>query len=335
MRTKLLLVLLSVLSMGSARAQIAITQHDLSVTVTALATGVQWNSDDTTGLRALLVKNGPDQTWDFSHFTYILSASESQATLLDPQDAPLHSDAHFAEATLVAMTAESDTVHNYFYIKFTQDGWWGLGYVTDRNGAVSLSAYYEPPSFNFKLPLTYLSTWLNNYTIYELEYNDSFQNRETEAVDSYGTLILPGGRSMQALRIVRTSGDGYRTFEWLTQEGVWLTARMGSDGGIYSGPSYTEAAPNGAVRPADAATRGVTVFPNPSAQFVNVEVPFAQTCRMQIMDDIGRSVNGVSTQLVDSDHIQVDVSTLHPGAYHVKIVGAAGTTVSPFVVSGH
>jgi hypothetical protein len=333
MRPRNICITLLLLMPTSVFAQITITQQDISTIVDGIANGVEWSSQDTSGLRALLVKNGPDQTWDFTQFNYSLSPSKSPATLMDPKDAPLNTDPHLAGATLVARVEELDTLHYYSFVKFTAEGWWILGQVVDRNGVVSLSNYSEPPEQFFKLPLSYLTTWQSDYTQHILEYNDTQRYSTSNAVDGYGTLLLPGGRSIPAIRLVRTMDQEYRIFEWLTQTGVYLTARMGPSGEIYD-VSYTQPT-TGAVAQEAHVDQRFNIAPNPAADRTTLTLSSATAVAIDILDALGRSVQNAAVNTIADGRYSLDLSGLRPGAYYVRVSNVTNTETKLLVVLPH
>ena len=191
-----------------AMAQITITSSDISA-LNAVGSVTRFNVDTTTA--AVNIGSPGETSWDFSNLKSHVSASFTSVT---PAGTPYFSD--FPGSNVVFTFVESieginadgwlyqtqnteSELTNGVVLKMTSDG-----------DVILFKTVNSPAQLDMELPFTYNSQWGSNYTSANTVYyngfpfsNSSDSYSESVIVDAYGTMIMPGGIVLNALRVKR------------------------------------------------------------------------------------------------------------------------------------
>jgi hypothetical protein len=84
------------------------------------------------------------------------------------------------------------------------------------------------------------------------------------------------------------------------------------------------------------ATIGLEVFPNPTSDFINLEMNFEETvdyATVSILDNTGRFVRGMKFEQVSNKTTSIDLSNVASGVYTMKIATPNGFTTKQFIVT--
>ena len=100
-----------------------------------------------------------------------------------------------------------------------------------------------------------------------------------------------------------TTGSGGEWFNWSVNTGTFV--------------EVVSTAPICAVNILELTEEGVSIYPNPAQDFINVEFSSTQNRTLQLLDFHGRTMWNTETEF---SHLNIDVSDLPIGMYHLRIV---------------
>jgi hypothetical protein len=164
---------------------------------------------------------GGANTYDLSRLNYFSSKIAVEAGSTVPTAA-----AHFPNDTLLGGGGF------YNVMSFSGGNLWGLGSVEGDNASLNV-VHRVPGEEIFSFPLTMGKTWNYNMTVLDTAFSNGVAglassdiSHRTTVVDGYGTLILPGGDTLQCLRLTQgpasPSEQSYDTFFFVTQTGTFV-----------------------------------------------------------------------------------------------------------------
>ena len=199
--------------MGNGYAQTTITIEE--ITVPFLSEGTSKIAADSAATVEMGAPGG-NNTWDFS-------ALEEQFVfdfqLIDVEDSP-YADS-FAVANAVTYFSFSDTSlgfasETWGYTLISdgsgdyEEGIHSLGGATltdSEDGPITTFFRSIPGDFSFKTPLNFGDEWVSEDSVFtttvfgEFSLGTGATSTVTRTVDAWGTMLLPGGESVEALRV--------------------------------------------------------------------------------------------------------------------------------------
>jgi Secretion system C-terminal sorting domain len=307
-----------------------------------------WNTDDTTGLRALEILNGANQSWDFTGRAYKLQVNSNSSPYIPYSTTlPLATDPDFSSATEVYVDSINPVWKEYEYYRINATGFWLLGGSQDSMGVASKTDRYVPPFQQLKFPLTYLSTWQSSSTDYDLKYGDSTYETVEVGADGYGTIILPSSPNQTALRVSLKSTSSYDNglpytsynFYWFTNSLYWAAVSaddsMRPQGAGYVQPTNSSVG----MPPPSLAPLNLTLSDNPvlsAGTRLSYNLRTGGPVQVELMDELGQSVrmleNGRAS--AGTNIVSIDPKTLASGTYFIR-VEAEGTSAMQKLVISH
>jgi len=246
---------------------------------------------------------------------------------------------HFPNDTVLA------TPGSYNIVYFSGNEMFGPGHVdplSDTSYKVDLK---RPGEVLFDFPLTYEKDWSYSFDNYDSTYINGTANStqadsesRTTTVDGYGTLILPGGDSLQCLRLFQgpenaSSDTGYGdfTFMYVTTTGTFViinspgneptTGRIAIEnaliveGQIPTSVRATTSAPGSFVLNQN--------FPNPFNPSTTIRFDLSEQSNvmLEIYDDLGRRVLEENYGIMDAGDYKelIDMEKFASGLYFCRI----------------
>lgn len=220
-------LLLSLLSAGSAFAQITITEEDLTATV-GKRIGVQTAEAELTtevqaAARALLEQDGPDQTFDFTAFDYSVEFEGLQERFSvgdAPSDVPYLDRfiSRGAETVIQSQfnltgTESDSTVWSFDSTTPEEFVFYGNSFVfsmdidQDGDSPDSVAFEFDPGLLRYELPLEYEGSWSQQteFSSFPTVFPVSSSDRES-IVDGWGKLVTEAG-TVDVLRVKTTTVD--------------------------------------------------------------------------------------------------------------------------------
>jgi hypothetical protein len=283
---------------------------------------------------------GPNR-YDFSKVNYQTAKIASEPASMVPLAA-----AHFPGDTVFGGAGF------YNVLSFSGGQLWGLGKIQGDNSSYKV-VHRIPGEEIFSFPLTEGETW--NYNMINvdttfvsgyLQSSSADTNQRTTVIDGYGTLILPGGDSLQCLRI--TQGDANPSaqyddsFFFVTQSGTFITinaSRSGESAGVIGigSAQIIEGNVATAVRTPHSVPAGFALYqnyPNPfnPSTAISYELSAKSQVSLKVYDVLGREV----ATLVDGEQnagvykVNFNAAGFASGVYFYRLaaVGNNGKTFS-------
>ncbi len=222
---------------GAALAQITFDRQYFEGLVGTYSETSFWINLTTDPTSALAVQgiidnaNGPNQTYDFSALPFAAGGTADFEFTTNVASFPGASRPEFASANVGSIShfseeTQSGTIEGtgYFFGQLNDGALLQLGtWVVTADSSFALS--YSPPDSVYELPLTFGTAWTSTTTL--MVGGIGLPESNSAVVEGYGTLMLPGGRMAQALRIKRISESGFGfsniTYDFETLEGHWAT----------------------------------------------------------------------------------------------------------------
>ena len=190
-------------------AQITFTSGNASALYAA--GNVITNYLDSTTTSVNIGSPGGGNNWNFSGLN---AFNPTTATSVMPSSTPFISDYPTSNVVLLYNTATSTvTADEYQYATIQKNGYLSNGAVIEEitgGDKYVINEIYFPPQQQMLYPFTFNSHWDSNVDFETITYKnsvlfstDSLNNTDTAKVDAYGSITLPGGAVLQALRIRR------------------------------------------------------------------------------------------------------------------------------------
>jgi hypothetical protein len=314
-------------------AQITITGTDIT-NVFAIGNSATINEYASASIN--IGSPGGGNNWDFSG---LQSSSTINLLCVDPVTTPYANEFAGADfATYTHVTDGSEEGYLWFYLSLNGN----LGDMGNASTIVSLPALLfitknNPTAIEAQLPLTFNTSWMQTYT--KTNYiNDSTINQSTISidvnVDAYGTMILPGGASFEALRIreaktVNSATSVTYTFASENDAQVNLEASDPNppNGGVINVNSYTwNLAFTSSVDQLNGLPSNYILrqnYPNPFNPSTKIEyrIPEASFVQLKVYDILGNEV----AELVNEEQVAGNYRTdfkaenLASGLYIAKL----------------
>ncbi len=320
---------------NAAYTQITLTADDVAFTGLSLST-VQDSLPDASIVAG---PGGQDKTWDFSALhSHEVYSFESVAA----EETPYHDKFPSAEIAII------ENGETFGYLEKDEQGLRSLGFYGhfdfEPGVGLDLDVHINPFQSILRFPTTF-NDGFNETFQRVIEYDASLTGQQADSIrivstvlrtvsyDAYGTLTTPAG-TFPVLRVKETETSTDTLY--VLFDGSWLT--LPSDetvtdisynfwtkqGGIGYPVASIQADEFGNtvsaswlkdfVSPAKETAEKVRIeiFPNPSAQWLHVELPENFNGQLEVYDAGSRMV---ASQKVESHLEQMDVKNLRPGTY--------------------
>lgn len=180
-------------------AQITITENDYAQ-IQAFGTLLQGVNQASSTLD---IGSPGQNSWDFSSLSEQIFPGQA---ILDPLATPFSTD--FPNATHAFGPAFGSQLGIWSYTALGNNRQEVLGSVTKLQENVATFNFNEPPEIDFQFPMTSGSAWPSRATALSVTVTDGIAGDttrttlvRTNSVDAFGTMKLPDGRTVDALRI--------------------------------------------------------------------------------------------------------------------------------------
>jgi len=298
---------------------------------------------------------GGENNWDFQWFTL---SNPVAYTVRDPSETQFWND--FPQSThclFYSFTEEGNIYKIYSYLNLTPDDFNSNGDASTFSGVQGsiTKTINTPQQILMELPLNYGSTWQQNYiSHYTSEVNGVVQFEETlsittnSIVDAWGTIKLPGGLTVDALRqredritISQTTGSYERiiVYTFITKNNGQFVVPVDT-----TQPDHGEVIVNGVVSwngnfatevreventPADYLLK--QNYPNPFNPSTKIEysLPSESFVSLKVYDILGNKVTTLVNEQQHAGVYRVDfiADNLPSGMYFARITANEFTQV--------
>jgi hypothetical protein len=334
---------------GTTYSQISLTQADAELANTVGATSTSYFDSTTTTAD---IGNTGSSSWDFSS---LVPSWSYTTTCVDPSSSPYSgsfpNSAICRKYTVSIMGFQSN---NWLFSSLDADGFYLDGNVTATQiigFSSATTTTYNPSEKQLKFPFTYGTSWTQDYS-YSTVSSPGSQTVTTtlhtvNTVDAYGPLVLPGGATVQALRMKRdersvttsiagqTSGH-FVGYVFYTKSGTSISVAAADtsqpDHGVInvSGAGWVSGDVT-AVRKIDNSSPAHFElgqnYPNPfnPATTIRYQLPVKSQVALKVYDVLGKEINTLvdEVQNTGSYDVRFDGSGLPSGVYLFRI--QAGT----------
>lgn len=218
---------------------ITVSQGDFQQIFPLGGVALFYNNTDSTSVNVGTF-GGPN-VYDFRNVPFSTARRDSVVPVSAiPQLAPRYSSSAFT-TTYSVNPGESIT---HIIISFSsQPSNFAVGGIAQLRPSVMEEWYlhHAPPQTIVSFPAALGSQWSDTIQTVDTTYTNGVPTNTNSGsfsyaayIDAYGTLLLPGGLSLQCLRFRGVIGGATRGFGFLTREGAWLSICCGvySDTGL-------------------------------------------------------------------------------------------------------
>lgn len=330
----------SILAAHPSAAQITLTADVLTDLIGETLSMTTYTSSDAQ-LQAVVEADGANQTWDFSQAD-ISDTLHAEATYHGSAEGLPGGDefpeTNFAIEFMMGLESPDADSAAWVFNKIDADSAFSLGgsFVMenpDTQEQDTLTLSYDPPHLNFVFPLAYGETWTSTSTFFGTE------STEEAEVDGWGTILLPGGSSYEALRLRREETTSIAGFSFTTtyidfipaHQGVAVNVTLAEDNETFASADITMAADITSAEDEELprTVRLLQNYPNPFNPTTTLEYEIAtpQRVTLSVHDMLGRRV----AVLVDGmraagpHEVAFDASDLPSGTYIYRLRTAGGT----------
>lgn len=329
-------IVLTVFACQTFYPQITITKSDL---LTQFAVGRTYTSFVDTTEASINIGTTGATTWDFSS---LKSSFSSKSTIQSPASTPFYAD--FPAANVAISTKDSIagvSLEAYMYYKL--DANYEMLGMESRGemmpGMTVLNKSFNIPAYTvYKLPLTFGTAWDQTYKDSTVSTIGGFGTTTkittwvvSYKVDAYGTMKMPGGNTVEAIRVrISNRGTTIQDNVPTIYGGAVEYMFMSKSGNVVSIVTDTTAANSGTIKVVGASwiggistdvaeTPGLPSefslkqnYPNPfnPSTVLEYTVPKETMVDLRVYDSIGREV------------AVLENNTVKAGAYKVSFNGA-------------
>jgi len=329
-----------------SQAQITITSADGAVQNT-VGKVMTTHIDTTTKMINIGM---PGQTsWDFSALHMDTTFS---MTSVNPSTSPFHASDFPTSNVVFNFSGSFLGSQANIWQHFTQNsnGYLMNGMAFDITVdtlpiAISFKEVYNPASVTMKFPLTFNTQWTNAYTATSTMMMGGYPMNptttdytETMVADAWGSLRLPGGGVVQALRVrhdQRSVSAGMKdrlvSYAFLTKSGPAVEVSASDTTAANSGLIQTDAVTwndiEGSVGIAEAKPAELNSLfqnrPNPSDKLTKIQYSIAgkQFVTLRVYNFLGVEVANLvnESKIAGTYQVNFDVSQLAPGNYYYQL----------------
>ena len=342
-----------------SQAQITITSADASA-LNAVGKVIT-NHIDSTVLMVDIGSQG-QTSWDFSA---VNSDTTISMTSVVPSASPYYSTVFPTSNVVLNFAADFEGSFAEVWQHATQNSSEYLVNgqalnATIENFDVVVTEVNTPASVTMKFPLTYNTQWANNYTSTTTMLMAGFPfgttvttNTETSVVDAWGSMKMPGGAVVQALRLRRDSrsvSDGVKdrviSYSFITKSGmsVQVTAKdtLEANSGVIQiadGVSWNDISTNVGIDKEKPVPQN-SLFqnkPNPSIHDTRIQysVGEKQFVTLTIYNSLGTEVATLVNEFktAGSYEVNFDASQLAPGNYYYQLRAGKYTATKKMIIA--
>lgn len=239
---------------------------------------------------------GPNQTWDFSSYSY---TSLGNMTVIDPASSPMAASFPNADYayTLVGTTSFFQVSPGKFEV---------LAYSITSPG--SGNDYSQNPRTILKLPFNFQESVTDTW-----QKAGGSVNNVTVTYDAYGTLITPTGTYSNVVRIKEDYGAGAIDYQWFLTDPLSpvMVYDHNNNRLIFVGASAN--AISETSRP-----NQVTIFPNPGKDFVMLKIGYTvELATVRIFNSQSQLVKEITAT---GNEVQIEVQGLPAGIYSCQVL---------------
>lgn len=304
-------------------------------------------------LGTIIEATGPDQTYDFSGFTFGDPTTFDYEVLSSPAGTPGEGIEAFEASNWVQVSNTSGGFYAYYELR--DDGYYSLGSVSvlptdnDGDGAMDLSvSYNDPPDLVYPLPLTHENEWMNSF-VARSQTGESTGETPVESdgvVEGWGALITPMG-SVPSLRL-RTTHTTYpgepfelvsTTIQFISNENVGASILLNADGDPMLGATAYSVLVTGSTAAEDVPQRAFRLhqnYPNPFSNSTTISFDLDRPgyVDVRVFDVTGREVRRpVSGHLPAGTHTAVlGADGLASGVYFYRMEADGSAQIRRLVV---
>ncbi len=323
-------------------AQITLTQSDLNAFVN-LGNNLTTAMDTTTA--SIDIGTTGATTWDFSGISL---DQQFDVTSVEPSGTPYAGSFPGATVCLHGTTS----VMGYSAETWSYAGVngallnYGAGAQTEISGfQATIVMHNNPAEKTVIVPLTMGTNWMQDYvetdSVSALGFTTvTTHNTHVEnTVDAYGTMTLPGGATVEALRVMsdvtQTSGTDYSryiSYLFITRTGVQLSVEAADTTSANTGviPINGLTLINANITGIRQADNNIPEnfllkqnYPNPfnpSTQ-INYSIPSAQKVTLKVYDELGKEVTTLvnGEQAAGNYTVDFNASDLASGVYFYRL----------------
>ncbi len=282
---------------------------------------------------------GGGNTWDFG----AVAANETfTLTMLDPSSTPFSTDFPDAEVATFSTTEGFGIVNEvYFYLSIDNTlRNFGIGAIISSPQLSGTSTIkFEPPELNFSFPVTFGASWAYQGTSTTTTIIDGVPPTTSEEpisssdeIDAFGTLILPGGKTVEALRILEKDNTTFvgTVFTFIAKSGEYFSISANDDNpptsGIIAGSASWYVDATTSIEPIGAIATEFSLkqnYPNPFNPSTTIEysIPSSSLVEIQVFDVTGKGVTVLvnENQSIGSYRLTFDAGDLPSGIYFVSM----------------
>lgn len=318
-------------------AQITITQEDIETIYQPGNT--YYYQLDTIGSLQVGSPGGPN-TWNFTNMAIDVYG---ESEILSPENTPYKSlfpsadVAVKSEHSLPATELEKWEYFNLIEDQFNQNGNVTIHYTnSDKTEIIN---QYIQGDLRYILPVFHTGSWITDVDTIQTDtlINGNLFTRNTSIyytenfVDGFGTLILPNGRTFEALRILsdrfisnaiigksKRNKQKTRSFHFITSIGEKVSITTTTDTAAYSGPiqgliHWQSTVPVGIESLNEAKSIShINSLPNPFSSTTNIHYRLQNPQRIQItlFSLLGRPIIQLQDQIQAPGHYRINWSGL-------------------------
>ena len=339
----LCLIMLGLFSSRGTFAQISVDASDVGTQfgVGSMTTN-QYDSTSTT----LNIGNPGAGTWDFSGLQTSSTLNLTSVAVSETPFVARYPGATHALQTSVLYQGLPATAYIYFKLGTNLSNMGQAASV--QNGAASVIAINTPVQLLYPLPATYGSAWSASFLDSTIIYLDGvpmtgsgLRHAASFVVDGYGTMTLPGGKQLEALRVRKTdttlatpSGKSAIVvgYMFLAKDGTLIQVNGANPSAPDSGvitvapPISWETPVVSSVGPS-AVVPGIYAlgqnYPNPfnPSTVIAYDLPVESRVRIVVYDILGREIKSLVDERESAGHHQsvFSAASIPTGVYFCRL----------------
>ena len=306
-------------------------------------------------VNAIVAATGGGQTYDFTQVNFAPATTLTYEIKNSVVGTPGQFDPTLSNANYVFIGPHTASWNAYSYFNFNaSSGYYFLGsalvYDSDANGVIDTAwTTFDPPQSFYVLPLTSTSVWDQSLTTTTRSvFGTSSSTRDLHGeVEGWGSLMLPGGITLDALRVRRTFtqdvGGGVMftisILDFVTNDRYQATITFDGTGAPQSANYGSFEQGGGGVGREEVTAvdfRLLPAYPNPVREtaVLPIEVDAPGALRISVVDMLGREVLRPVDEFVAAGRydVRVDVRGLPSGFYLYKVSSGSGARTGQMVV---
>ncbi len=295
-----------------------------------------------TQLGPILNASGPNQTYDFTPYTYNSPLGVSTDIYSSAAGTPGENDTYLNQANYVTRTPFGDN-NSFSYAILNESGYFFIGSVFEQNqngNTTLIVSHNEPGDITHQYPLTYQTSWTEtvNFTSEFAGTLSTATITNVEVVDGWGTLVTPLGSEpvlrLKKNHVVETNGVVTTTIAYIFITASGLSANIITDeqGNVPSlGASYSMGSSGTGTSIDDIPSQTFALFenyPNPfsTSSTITYQLDVPGRAILRIFDLTGREVITLVDALLPAGSYRQEVTTAKMSSgvyiYQLQVDGA-------------